>query len=298
MIHRSAAFTPHQRLNVQNTLDFTVKRPEGRAPLVPLARMNKTFHFLLAVGVMTITSCSTMKKTATSPQQPKPPIANITAKTFTQKLSLGYTLFLPKGYDANGKKKWPLMMFLHGSGERDGNVWRVNFHGPTKYIEKHPDFPFILVSPQCSPGCKWSDDSLLGLLDEVIAKNRVDTNRVYLTGLSMGGYGTWSLATTYPERFAAVAPICGGEGNIGIVLSLHDDNKKKDALKRLPIWAFHGAKDNVVDVTESERMVALMKKAGNRNVKLTIYPEVTHNSWTRTYDNPELYEWFLKYKLP
>jgi len=247
---------------------------------------------------MTITSCSTMKKTAAKspPQQPKPPIANISAKTFTQKLSLGYTLFLPQGYDASGKKKWPLMMFLHGSGERDGNIWRVTFHGPTKYIEQHPDFPFILVSPQCPPGSKWSDDTLMGLLDEAIAKNRVDTNRVYLTGLSMGGYGTWSLATTYPERFAAVAPICGGEGNIGIVLSMMDTNKAP-ALKKLPIWAFHGAKDNVVDVTESERMVALMKKSGNRNVKLTVYPEATHNSWAQTYDQPELYEWFLKYQL-
>jgi predicted peptidase len=258
--------------------------------------MNKTLHFFLAAGVAALASCSTMKKAATSPQQPKPPIANISAKTFTQKLSLGYTLFLPQGYDANGKKKWPLLMFLHGSGEREGNLWRVTFHGPAKYIEQHADFPFILVSPQCPPGSKWSDDTLMGLLDEVIAKNRVDTNRVYLTGLSMGGYGTWSLATTYPERFAAVAPVCGGEGNIGIVLSLADP-KKASALKRLPIWAFHGAKDNVVHVTESERMVALMKKAGNRNVKLTVYPEAMHNSWTQTYDQPELYEWFLQFRL-
>lgn len=245
---------------------------------------------------MTLASCSTMKKAATPPQQPKPPIANITAKTFTEKVSVQYTLFLPQGYDVNGKKKWPLMMFLHGSGEREGNIWRANFHGPTKYIEKHPDFPFILVSPQCPPGSKWSDDALMGLLDEVIAKNRVDTNRVFLTGLSMGGYGTWSLATTYPERFAAVAPICGGEGKIGIVLSMMDKTKAA-ALKKLPIWAFHGAKDNVVDVTESERMVAAMKKIGDRNVKLTVYPEATHNSWTQTYDKPELYEWLLGHKL-
>ncbi len=258
--------------------------------------MRGAFHFFLAAGVLALASCSSMKKAA-GPQQPKPTIANLSAQKFTEKISADYLLFLPQDYNAKGKKTWPLLLFLHGSGEREGNVWRPTVHGPTKYIEQHPDFPFIMVSPHCPPGQKWSDDTLMGLLDSVIAKYRVDTNRVYLTGLSMGGYGTWSLATTYPERFAAAAPICGGEGNIGIVLSTRDDSKKA-ALKRLPIWAFHGAKDNVVDLSESERMVALMKGIGNKNVKLTVYPEATHNSWTQTYDKLELYEWFLKYKLP
>lgn len=249
---------------------------------------------MLVAGTICLASCTSMKKQTVS--QPKPPIANLSAKTFTEKSSMDYVLFLPKGYEAKSAKRWPLMMFLHGSGEREGNIWRVTFHGPTKYIEKHPDFPFILVSPQCPPGQKWSDDVLMGILDEVTEKYRVDTNRVYLTGLSMGGYGTWSLATTYPERFAAVAPVCGGEGNIGIVLSMQD-KQKSAALKRLPIWAFHGAKDNVVSLAESERIVATMKKIGNKNVKLTVYPEATHNSWTLTYDNPELYDWFLQYQL-
>jgi predicted peptidase len=256
--------------------------------------MRRVLHLLLAVGALGLASCSTVKKAAAPPTQPKPPIANLTAKTFTEKVAMQYLLFLPKGYDAQKTNRWPLMMFLHGSGEREGNVWRVTIHGPTKYIEKHPDFPFILVSPQCPPGSKWSDDTLLGILDEVTAKYRVNTNRIYLTGLSMGGYGAWSLATTYPERFAAVAPVCGGEGNIGIVLSIRE-KEKAAALKRLPIWAFHGAKDDVVDVSESERMVAAMKRIGNRNVKLTVYPEATHNSWAQTYDNPQLYEWFLGY---
>jgi predicted peptidase len=257
--------------------------------------MRKALYLLLAGGLLGLASCSSMKKAAMTPAQPKPPIANLTAKKFTAKVSAEYVLFLPKGYEAKSTNRWPLMLFLHGSGEREGNLWRVTIHGPTKYIEQHPDFPFILVSPQCEPGQKWSDDLLMGMLDEVTVKYRVNTNRIYLTGLSMGGYGAWSLATTYPERFAAVAPICGGEGKIGMVLSLQD-KAKATALKRLPVWAFHGAKDNVVDLSESERMVAALKKIGNKNVKLTVYPEATHNSWAQTYDNPQLYEWFLQYQ--
>ena len=166
---------------------------------------------------------------------------------------------------------------------------------PPEFIGKNPDFPFILVTPLCPEGQKWSDNVVLGLLDQVTADYAVNTNRIYLTGLSMGGYGTWSLATTFPERFAAVAPICGGEGTIGAVLSL-GDKLKETALKNLPVWAFHGAKDNVVPVGESERMVKFLKSIGVKEVKLTIYPEATHNSWTQTYDNPDLYKWFLAHE--
>ncbi|EEF57543.1 prolyl oligopeptidase family serine peptidase [Pedosphaera parvula] len=256
--------------------------------------MKKTVYLLLAVATaLTFTSCSTMKKQATAPA--KPNIENLTAKKSSQTFKTDYLLYLPKDYKASSRKKWPAIVFLHGSGERGTNIWKATTHGPTKYIEKNPDFPFILITPLCPAGHKWSDDVVLGILDQVIDKYNVDTNRVYLTGLSMGGYGTWSLATTYPERFAAVAPICGGEGNIGVVLSMMD-KEKKPALLNLPVWAFHGGKDNVVSLEESERMVKILKKAGCKDVELTIYPEATHNSWTATYDNPKLYEWFLEHK--
>ena len=226
----------------------------------------------------------------------KPAIENISAQKFSATFRADYSLFLPKDYKSSESKSWPLILFLHGSGERGANLWLTTTHGPTKFIEKNPDFPFILITPQCPEGRKWSDDIVLGILDQVIDKYNVDTNRVYLTGLSMGGYGTWSLATTYPERFAAVAPICGGEGNIGLVLSMMDKTKAP-ALKKLPVWAFHGGKDNVVAIEESERMVKLFKKIGNTNINLTVYPEATHNSWTETYNNPALYRWFLKQEL-
>jgi predicted peptidase len=257
--------------------------------------MNKSFHFLLAAGALVLTSCSSMKKPVAAVPG-KPAIENLSACKFTATVHADYLLFLPKGYDAHDAKRWPLIMFLHGAGERGTDIWRTAVHGPTKFIEKNPDFPFIFVSPQCPEGHKWSDEIVLGLLDSVIAQYAVDTNRIYLTGLSMGGYGTWSLATTYPERFAAVAPICGGEGNIGAVLTM-SDKAKAPALKKLPIWAFHGGKDPVVAVEESERMVKILKESGNSDVNLTVYPEASHNSWTETYNNPALYQWFLKHQL-
>jgi len=259
--------------------------------------MKNLVNILLAVGALGLASCSTMKAQNAASAPGGTSIENLSAQKFSATMRADYLLFLPRGYDAQDAKRWPLILFLHGAGERGTNVWQAAVHGPTKYIEKHPEFPFILVSPICSAGAKWSDDLLLGILDSVTTKYAVDTNRIYLTGLSMGGFGTWSLATTYPERFAAVAPICGGDAFIGAGLS-RADSRKEAALKKLPVWAFHGGKDPVVPHEESERMIQLLKKFGNEEAKLTIYPDAGHNSWTVTYDNPELYQWFLSHELP
>lgn len=210
-----------------------------------------------------------------------------------QKASLKYLLFLPKGYEGDKAKRWPLMLFLHGAGERGNDIWKVTTHGPPKMVTQNPDFPFILVSPQCPEGQVWSSDVLLGLLDEVVGKLRVDAHRVYLTGLSMGGYGTWDLGMKYPERFAAIVPICGGGELIPILLA---NGPRGQALKSLGVWAFHGGKDPVVPTEESQRMVGLLKKIGAADVKLTIYPEAGHDAWTETYNNPELYTWLLSHQ--
>jgi hypothetical protein len=196
----------------------------------------------------------------------------------------GYLLFLPQDYKNDSQKKWPMIMFLHGSGERGTVLDSVKKHGPPKIVEQRKDFPFIVVSPQCPPNEGWSVVTLNKLLDEVIAQNRVDTERIYLTGLSMGGFGTWEYAMAYPNRFAAIAPICGGGAP-----------EKAWALRNMPIWVFHGAKDQTVPVKLSEDMVSALKKVGN-DVKFTVYPEAGHDSWTDTYNNPELYAWFLKQK--
>jgi predicted peptidase len=202
--------------------------------------------------------------------------------TITKTVEMGYLLYLPKDY-AGSTEKYPLILFLHGAGERGNNLTLVKTHGPPMLAALGKEFPFIIVSPQCPEEEWWSSECLVMLLDEVASRYRVDKDRVYVTGLSMGGFGTWDLAIKYPERFAAIAPICGG-GN----------PKKVGGIKDLPTWVFHGAKDQTVPVSKSQEMVDALKKAGS-DVKFTVYPEADHNSWTVTYDNPELYEWFLQH---
>jgi predicted peptidase len=214
-------------------------------------------------------------------------------KQITQTLRANYLLFLPEKYSSRPRaKRWPLILFLHGSGERGCDIWKVAIHGPPKIVKENPDFPFIVVSPQCPEGESWSDEVLLHLLDEIIQNYRVDTKRLYLTGLSMGGYGAWKLGLANPEKFAAIAPVCGGGEPIDVLLA---SRKKARALKTLGVWAFHGRRDPIVPLDESERMLAAMKRAGCADTKLTIYPEAEHDSWTETYENPALYDWFLEH---
>jgi predicted peptidase len=210
----------------------------------------------------------------------------------TESAKIDYLLFLPRGYEAKAEKRWPMILFLHGAGERGTDIWKVAVHGPPKNVTAQPDFPFIVVSPQCPEHQVWSKDVLLALLNEVTENYAVDTNRVYLTGLSMGGYGTWDLGLAYPDKFAAIVPICGGGQMISVLLPGADNGR---ALRSLGVWAFHGGKDPVVPVEESQRMVDALKKAGVQDVKLTVYPEAGHDSWTETYNNPQLYDWLLKH---
>jgi len=245
---------------------------------------------LAPVHALSLSLCVALSQTNLTSDMQKPKQFKHTIK---KTVRLNYLLFLPNGYSQKGSQRWPLMLFLHGAGERATNLAKVTVHGPPKIVKSRPDFPFILVSPQCPEGETWSNDTLLTLLDELISKYKVDTNRVYLTGLSMGGYGTWSLGTQYPERFAAIAPICGGGETIQLLLA---SPRKAAALKSLGVWAFHGAKDPVVPLEESERMINALKKVGVKDVKLRIYPEAQHDSWSETYQNDELYEWFLEHK--
>lgn len=209
-----------------------------------------------------------------------------TSQVFEKKIEvkLNYLLFLPEGYQRDSGKKWPLILFLHGAGERGNDINKVKIHGPPKFVAHKKDFPFIVVSPQCPENSWWETFKLLALLDEIQAVYRVDPDRVYLTGLSMGGFGTWDLSIRAPERFAAIVPICGG-GNPILVQRIKD----------IPVWVFHGDKDGAVPVERSDEMVAALKKAG-ADVKYTRYEGVDHDSWTRTYDNPELYTWLLSHK--
>ncbi len=243
---------------------------------------------LLAIALpLVIGGCATPQPESNVPMQ--------TSQHFEKKIAhtvkLDYLLHLPEGYKPKGER-WPLMLFLHGSGERGTNLQAVATHGPPKLVKTKKDFPFVLVSPQCPLDRVWVDDELLALLDSVIAKHHIDTNRVYVTGLSMGGYASWSLGTRYPERFAAIAPICGGGEQLPVLLP---PEKKKASLRSLGVWAFHGAKDPVVPLEESQRMTNAIMRAGCKDVKLTVYPEAGHDSWTQAYQEPELWNWFLKH---
>ena len=198
---------------------------------------------------------------------------------------LHYLLALPEGYSPDGAPV-PLLLFLHGGGESGFDLAKVKRHGPPKLIEAGQKFPFIVVSPQ-NPGSAafWDEDALLRLLDHLQITLNVDSDRIYLTGLSRGGYGAWRLALENPHRFAAFIPISGAA-----------PSPYAGWLKDLPTWVFHGALDPVIPVTESERMVAAIHAQGG-NVKLTVYPDSNHDAWTATYDNPEIYRWLLQHRL-
>lgn len=192
-----------------------------------------------------------------------------------------YLLTLPTGYATDAKKRWPLLLFLHGRGERGADLEQVKRHGPPKLIEEGRAFPAIVVAPQCPGEEWWSARALEALLDEVQRRYRVDGDRVYVTGLSMGGFATWELATRHPERYAAVLPICGaGEAGLG------------DRLRDLPVWTFHGAKDPVVPVQHTQAMVDAIRAAGG-DPKLTIYPDAEHDAWTETYANEDVWAWLF-----
>lgn len=245
----------------------------------------KANYLMCFVSVLLfLIGCAQMEEAKIKPDPVLPPGQHpqVFEKKVTKTNRCEYLIFLPEDY---GKinKEWPMILFLHGAGERGGDLNLVKKHGPPKIVEKQKDFPFIVVSPQCPPDQWWPDkvEVLINLLDDIVSHYRVDEQRVYLTGLSMGGYGTWTLAAAYPERFAAIAPICGG-----------GKRYMANRLKDVPVWAFHGAKDMVVSAKESEEMVDAIKARGG-DAKLTIYPDAGHDSWTATYDNQELYDWFL-----
>ncbi len=197
-------------------------------------------------------------------------------------VTMDYWLYLPPDYEQ--RDAWPLLLFLHGAGERGSDLNLVQRHGPPRLINEGRDFPFVVVSPQCPAGRWWEPFELAALVDAIVQQHRIDESRLYVTGLSMGGFGTWALAAHQPQRFAAIAPICGGGEPIVARL-----------VASTPAWVFHGAKDPVVPVERSRQMVRAMENAGGQ-VRFTIYPDAGHDAWTETYADPELYEWLLQHQ--
>lgn len=217
--------------------------------------------------------------------------------------TLPYRLLKPERMDP--EKKYPLIVFLHGAGERgDDNEIHLRHIAPTLLNpEKRASFPCFVVAPQCPPGIMWANHGregshlmihnepsaamtlLIALLGEIENKFPIDQSRVYLTGLSMGGYGTWDLLSRYPNKFAAAVPICGG-----------GDLRTASDFKDVPIWAFHGALDRVVPPANSRSMIKALQDAGGKP-GYTEYPDVGHNSWSNAYNDPYLLPWLFQQSL-
>ena len=196
-----------------------------------------------------------------------------------------YQLFLPRGYAADKKGDWPLLIFLHGSGERGDDVSRVKVHGPPKIAERDANFPFITVSPLLGSEQDWDIAKLDRLLNHVSKTLRIDKRRIYLTGLSRGGHAAWRWAIAEPNRFAAVAPVAGRGDPAGAC-----------SLVNTPVWAFHGDRDDVVTPEGSFAMARAIRACGGQISRLTIYPDLGHNSWDPAYDDPALYLWLLSHQ--
>lgn len=196
--------------------------------------MKARFLAAIIVVLMITVGCSARKLVTPGNQT-----GRVFSKKITKTIDAQYLIYLPEDYDDN-TDKLPLMFFLHGSGERGTDLDLVKVHGPPKLIANGHQFPFIVVSPQCPADEWWDIDYLDAIFDEVTTSYRVDEKRIYLTGLSMGGFGTWDWAAEYPGRFAAIAPICGGGEPFSARL-----------LNDIPIWVFHGEKDKVVPIKRS-----------------------------------------------
>ena len=210
---------------------------------------------------------------------------------FSKTLHMKYALHVPEAAQRSPQDKWPTILFLHGLGESGDDASAVLREGLPRHVTQHPDFPFIVVAPQCPWNTWWPE--LADYLDQLLLHCEttlpIDKQRLYLSGISMGGFGSWYLGTLWPGRFAAVAPICGG----GLVF--HGFPKRVERLKDTPVWAFHGAKDDIIPLAETQILVDALTKCGG-TVDLTVYPNAGHDSWTETYNNPELYSWFLSHR--
>ncbi|MGC4044627.1 MAG: dienelactone hydrolase family protein [Armatimonas sp.] len=181
--------------------------------------------------------------------------------------------------------KLPLLLCLHGSGECGTRLEQVARNGPLKEARAGRHLPFLIVAPQAREE-EWDPERLCATLDAVQTEYPIDITRVYATGYSLGGDGVWAVAMYAPERFAAIAPLCGG-----------GDVRKVDRIKQMPIWNFHGAQDWVVKISESQELIDALRRINAPEVKFTVYPDGRHDIWNRTYADPNLYAWLLAHKL-
>lgn len=189
-------------------------------------------------------------------------------------------IYFPKDY-ASGRR-FPLLLFLHGSGERGRDLNVTLKHGLPGMMAKGKELPLLVLSPQCPKDHRWESDELLALLDWAQAKYFIDADRIYICGFSMGGFGTWQLAAAAPDRFAAIVPVSGG-----------GSEEDADKLVKLPIWAFHGATDRTVPVTQTTKMIEAIKNAGGEP-RVSILKGEGHGISGQVLSRSDLYEWLLQ----
>ena len=252
------------------------KLSRGPQSLSRLECPMRTIVLVLSVGLLACAARET----------PKPKASGQThARLETERGPLAFLRYVPHNYET--RDDWPVVIFLHGSGEREGPLDVVATWGPPRFAARGDDLPYVLISPQCPPGGDWTDEVRLEQLDELLAhvltSERVDKARVIVTGVSMGGYGTWSWAARSPEKFAAAVPVCGG-GEVSDAARLKD----------VPIWAFHGTEDGAVPFEDGQKMVEAARAVGNPEVRFTTLEHVGHNVWSSAYATPLLTQWMLK----
>jgi hypothetical protein len=207
----------------------------------------------------------------------------------TRDTSYQYLSYVPPGYDEDTSVRWPMIVYLHGGSRRGSDIKKLYADGIPDQIYRGREFPFVIVAPQCPEHIRWSTENWFeNLYEEVSNKYRIDTNRVYLTGVSLGGSGTWYLAIQYPSRFAAIAPMCGFTSHTEFI------GKNVARLANMPIWAFHGQDDLVVPVEETDRVIEKLL-GRNEDLKVTIEPGVGHGIYWSVYPHTGLYDWFLQY---
>ncbi len=215
-----------------------------------------------------------------------------------QHTELRYLLYLPEGYGEDPNKTWPLILFLHGSGDADYDAEFVMEYGLPAVLQQNEmpdDFGFIVLMPQAFPGTLWWESDQLqtmnALLDDVLTQYQVDTRRIYLTGLSMGGYGSWYLATLYPDRFAAMMSVSGS----GYQVPGMPVPEILCVLRDIPIWVIHGAQDTIAEPDYNEWVITNYQAECDDELKWTLYPDAGHRqAFERAYRDPALYAWFMQ----
>ena len=207
--------------------------------------------------------------------------ATDTPVSLTLQATLRYWLYVPPGYAEQAEHRWPLVFFLHGSGERGRELQRVKAHGLPKLLEAGQAVPAIVVSPQCDDDLDWDPHLLHALLLALRTQLHIDPQRVTVTGLSMGGAGCWDWAMHYPEDLAGIAPVCGYSRPLRLA-----------RMRAVPVRAYHGSDDTVVRPDEQRELVNALRMDGG-DADLTIYPGVGHDAWNPAYADPGLLPWLL-----